>query len=988
MTYVCDEACYAKLLPFHGVGHNDLLLNFNTLNLYPCNTCKEECLDSSKMDCIQCDVCCKWYHSDCAPNMSYSFETYVEKKYLKYFCHIKCELSFLPFYLMKQNDDIDEFNPHDNSPCKVCREECRGYGLDDCIQCDVCSQWLHYECTGHSHEYLDNLDENNELFICCNRCWMCLFPYHFYDKSVIIDNTFNSLSTDNIENRNSISTPTLSLSSSVAYSYSQNSSNYFKNIPFPKSRTVYYDQFLDINCNYLSPNDLDDTYLDTSTEDLVIYHNNIRSLKKNFAKVQDEIFNNCTMLPNIMAFTETKINDSSCIPTLNGYNFEHIDSKTSCGGVGIYLSNDIKYSLNNQLNLGLPGCDDVWVEIEIKSTCNKRNKKSKKETLIIGCVYRHPGRKYENFCEKFCNQLLFLDEKKCKYLVVGDFNIDLNKYNTASNVTSYLNAISSSGCNVFIDKPTRVTAHGGSCIDHVYSNFLPQQLDNYIIKGDISDHFGTLTKIENIIKCEDQQDVYFRKSNLNETEWIDFNSDLNRTLSESSFILNLSNPNEFAETLTSCFQKVINKHMPLRKKSQNNPQIKIDKPWISPAIKNSITNKFKLLHKFQKTKLASDNLKYKTHLNKLTHLIEKARIKYYLDKSIVYGNNKAKTWQLINEISHRKRKSSCNIKRMTDADGNLLEDPTDIANCLNTHFGTVGQKMANKFDDIDPSRLKDPLSLIKKEENQNSMVMFPTNANEVLTLISKLNNKKSSGYDSISNQIIKASSHTITPYLVKLFNICITNGTFPNSYKIAQVIPLFKGGDKESPNSYRPISLLPSIGKLFEKLISLRMVKFLDKFDILSKDQFGFRAKFATEHAITDIHEKLLHNLDNGLNSCAIFLDLAKAFDSVSHKILLDKLFYYGFRGNIYNLLKSYLEGRYQFVKLNDCFSSLIDIVFGVPQGSILGPLLFLIFINDLPDSTNFYVKLFADDTFLCAQNKNFSDLENTVNTELNKLHT
>ena len=100
-SYVCDEACYAKLLPFHGVGHNDLLLNFNTLNLYPCNTCKEDCLDSSKMDCIQCDVCCKWYHSDCAPNMSYSFETYVEKKYLKYFCHIKCELSFLPFYLMK-----------------------------------------------------------------------------------------------------------------------------------------------------------------------------------------------------------------------------------------------------------------------------------------------------------------------------------------------------------------------------------------------------------------------------------------------------------------------------------------------------------------------------------------------------------------------------------------------------------------------------------------------------------------------------------------------------------------------------------------------------------------------------------------------------------------------------------------------------------------------------------------------------------------------
>ena len=137
------------------------------------------------------------------------------------------------------------------------------------------------------------------------------------------------------------------------------------------------------------------------------------------------------------------------------------------------------------------------------------------------------------------------------------------------------------------------------------------------------------------------------------------------------------------------------------------------------------------------------------------------------------------------------------------------------------------------------------------------MVLFSTNSHELHTLISKLNNKKSSGYDFISNQIIKATSHTIIPYLVPLFNNCISNGIFPNSYKIAQVIPLFKGGDKESPNSYRPRSLLPSIGKLFEKLISLRMIKFLDKFNILSKDQFGFRSRFATEHAITDIHENL-----------------------------------------------------------------------------------------------------------------------------------
>ena len=129
---------------------------------------------------------------------------------------------------------------------------------------------------------------------------------------------------------------------------------------------------------------------------------------------------------------------------------------------------------------------------------------------------------------------------------------------------------------------------------------------------------------------------------------------------------------------------------------------------------------------------------------------------------------------------------------------------------------------------------------------------------------------------------------------------------------------------------------------MFEKLLFARTIKFLDKFNILSRHQFGFRSKFATEYAITDIYEKLVHNLDSGLNSCAIFIDLAKAFDSVSHTILLQKLEYYGIRGDVLELFKSYLNDRSQFVKLNNTQSSLTKILFGVPQGSILGPLLFL----------------------------------------------
>ena len=324
------------------------------------------------------------------------------------------------------------------------------------------------------------------------------------------------------------------------------------------------------------------------------------------------------------------------------------------------------------------------------------------------------------------------------------------------------------------------------------------------------------------------------------------------------------------------------------------------------------------------------------------------------------------------------------IKSFNDGEGNKLTDSFSIANCLNHHFATVGKTMAEKIDAIGSDRLKDPLSYISNDV-KNSLFLSIPKAHEISKIISKLDEKKSS-HGIISNKVLKVINETISPYLEILFHKCIISGVFPDCFKIAEVIPLFKGGEKEDKNCYRPISLLPTISKIFERVLATRLISFFTKFNVLSKDQFGFRAKFSTEYAIADIYDKLINNLDKGLSSCAIFLDLAKAFDSVSHEILLRKLHYYGVRGKALELFKSYLSCRSQFVKLNGVKSSLARVEFGVPQGSILGPLLFLIFINDLPNASKFYIKLFADDTFLCAQNKDFADLERDVNTELDKV--
>ena len=182
--------------------------------------------------------------------------------------------------------------------------------------------------------------------------------------------------------------------------------------------------------------------------------------------------------------------------------------------------------------------------------------------------------------------------------------------------------------------------------------------------------------------------------------------------------------------------------------------------------------------------------------------------------------------------------------------------------------------MAQQIDEIDTNRLKDPLSYISNDV-KNSLFLSIPKAHEISKIISKLDEKKSS-HGIISNKVLKEINETISPYLEILFHKCIISGVFPDCFKIAEVIPLFKGGEKEDKNCYRPISLLPTISKIFERVLATRLISFFTKFNVLSKDQFGFRAKFSTEYAIADIYDKLINNLDKGLSSCAIFLDLAK----------------------------------------------------------------------------------------------------------------
>lgn len=704
-----------------------------------------------------------------------------------------------------------------------------------------------------------------------------------------------------------------------------------------------------------------------------LFHTNIRSLSKNLPDLI-EYLSNLKHDFTIMGFTETWLNDLNVTHnTISGYNEFHSyrDSKRG-GGVSLYVHEDFSGHRLDAVSMIEDCIETVFVEVMYKG--NNSTLKSRK--MIIGCVYRPPNSSYGDFMNKleWCFSKVNIENKLC--YILGDFNINLMNTDKAE-CNEFVDLMNSHALVPLIASPTRVTSESATLIDNIFSNSYVMNVDGQsgILCNDISDHYSVFYVSD--LKCDNApKHSHITIRRINPTTKDAFNTSMRNA--DWSSVMNTNDTQVAYSNFHAILTSAYNDAFPFRTVKIRNTK----HPWLTLGILKSIKKKNKLYMYWKRNPTSYNKQKYDDYKHLLEKVKKCAKKMYYHNQLDKHSGNPRKTWNVLREVlgkPNNKGSPTPDIK----VDDQVIDNAPDIASHFNNFFAHIGSELALKV----PHTATDPIDYITANHADSFGLREVTN-NEILEVGINLKNG-SAGWDGFKPEIMKLALCNMLQPLNHIYNLSIRSGIIPRELKKAIVIPIHKSGDKSSMNNYRPISILSFFAKLLEKLIYRKAFSYLEKHKILHLHQFGFRQGRSTELALTRTFEIITNGLENNMNTLGVFLDFKKAFDTVDHSILLAKMYRYGFRGVSQMWFKNYLEDRVQCVRYDNCLSEEAVLSCGVPQGSTLGPLLFLIYINDLPNiMPNATTIMFADDTSIFLSDKDFLPVINELNNVLGNVYT